>query len=124
MPPSDQRDNLIDRAVSTWSETASADTLQWAEQIPESNLRERVIGTIATTFATQAPDAAARLVLEQMSAGPEQQNTVLAIIQRWAPIDKAAAQAWVDKFPPGDLFDRASSALRRNETVVSSNGGK
>lgn len=120
MPASNQRDNLIERAVSTWSEIASADTLQWAGQIPESTLRERIIGTIATTLAGQAPDAAAHLVLEEMSAGPEQENTILAIIQRWAPIDKAAALAWVDKFPPGDLRDRASSALRRNERVASS----
>jgi hypothetical protein len=123
MPPSNQRDNLIDRAVSTWSGTSGAETLQWAEQIPGSALREHVIGTIATTLAAQAPEAAARLVLEEMSGGPEQQNTVLAIIQRWAPIDKAAALAWVDKFPPGDLRDRALSALRRGDTMASADVG-
>jgi hypothetical protein len=119
MPPSNQRDNLIEGAVSIWSETSGPETLQWAEQIPGSALREHVIGTIATTLAAQAPEAAARLVLEEMSGGPEQQNTVLAIIQRWVPVDKAAARAWVDKFPSGDLRDRALSALRRGDTMAS-----
>jgi hypothetical protein len=124
MPPSNRRDDLIEGAVSTWSETAGARALQWAGQIPESPLRERIMGTIATTLSAQAPDAAARLALEEMSGGPEQQNTVLAIIQRWAPIDKAAALAWVDKFPPGDLRDRALAAVRRDERMVSSDSGK
>jgi hypothetical protein len=104
-------DDIITRATGAWATKAPQDAITWANQIADQPLRERIIATIATSQADTDPLAAATLAIKSLSPGAAQENTVIAILQRWAQTDPPAAKAWVNQFPEGPLRQTATKTL-------------
>jgi hypothetical protein len=74
---------------------------------PAGEQRDRLLARIAFVESQTNPDAAVRLVVDQMSAGTAQAEAAISVMHQWALRDPAAAMAWAESFPPGDLHDRA-----------------
>lgn len=110
-PSTERRDEFLDQAVAEWSGLDGAAAVGWVRQIEHPPLRNRLMGRVAVGMATELPDAAARLVANEMEAGGEQDRAVVAIVQRWVRSDASGAAAWVARFPPTPMRRAAVEAL-------------
>lgn len=113
LPLDSSRDELITRATEVWAASDPESAVAWAKQIPDNTLREQVISGIATTWGNSDPVAAANLAINSLPAGEFQDKAVVAIVQRWAMTDQAAAEAWVANFPEGSLRQSAQATIAR-----------
>ena len=64
-----------------------------------------------TIYRELSEQTAARLVVEQIPAGPKQTEAVISVVHQWALQDLAGALAWVNRFPGGILKERAAHEL-------------
>jgi hypothetical protein len=74
---------------------------------------------IAFVEAKSNPAEAGRLISEQMSPGQIQSEAAISVLYQWTRQDAAAAMAWAESFPPGDLRERAINEVK-NVSAVSS----
>ena len=111
LPPSPERDSLLIRAATEWTGPSEADAIAWARRIDEPALRMSVFAGIATALGETRPEAAAGLALETIGPGKLLDDTVVAIIQRWAQSDPQAAAMWIEGFPTGSLRNVAADNL-------------
>ena len=88
---------------------------RWPE--PAGEQRDRLLQRIAFVEAKTDPAEAGRLVSEQMSPGQIQNEAAISVLYQWARQDAAAAQAWAESFPPGDLRDRAINEVKNVSAV-------
>jgi hypothetical protein len=107
LPSSESRNEIVLNASATWAATAPREALAWAEKVPDKGLREQVTSSIAMKWGETDPVAAGQLASKSLPAGPLQDRTVIAIVERWAFTNEAAAKAWVEKFPEGELRKKA-----------------
>ncbi len=110
LPPSKERDQLLNHAAMEWSTTEPNEAIAWADQISDVALNTSIISAIATAVATKHPKEAAELAIS-LPQGPEQDRTAVAVAQRWAQQDYAAAHAWVSVFPNPSTREAALAAL-------------
>jgi hypothetical protein len=113
LPSDSTRNELTTRATEAWAASAPESAAAWAKQIPDEALRGQVISGVATTLGSSDPVAAANLAINSLPAGEFQDQAVVAIVQRLAQTDQAAAEAWVAKFPEGSLRQTAQATLTR-----------
>jgi hypothetical protein len=113
LPPSEPRNDLIIHAASQWAAQTPEAAAEWAGRITDSNLRQRVLAEVATAWGESDPVAAATLASQALSPGKPQSDAVVAVVQRWAPKQPAAAAAWVAEFPAGTLRDTALQELAK-----------
>lgn len=85
--------------------------IRWAGQQTDASIREAAFADIALRHAEAAPEAAARLVAEQLPPGPLQDEAALAVLHQWILRDPAGARAWVEIFPAGSLLETAEAEL-------------
>lgn len=120
LPQDANRDQLIKNAAGGWAANAPEDAIAWAKQITDDGLRQQVISAIATGMADKNPASAADLAVDSLPAGKVQQDTVLAILQRWGMIDPTAANAWVKEFPDPDFrqtaLDTIANGIERSKS--------
>lgn len=107
LPAGEARDELIRHAAAQCSTGDPAAMAQWARELSDPSLRERVIGTVAVEWSNQDPGAAASFALKELPSGRILEDTVVGIVQRWVQVEPAAARSWVERFPPGTLRDTA-----------------
>jgi hypothetical protein len=103
LPPSAQRDDALAHSVSQWAEGDPNQAYMWANNIPDPDLRQRLLATVLTSAAEQNGAIAAGLVATQLSPGDEQNRAAVAILQRWAQSSPEDAAAWVLQFPDAGL---------------------
>jgi hypothetical protein len=116
LPPSTDRDALIDHAVAQWAVNQPEQAVGWARQISDLALRDGALARIAVEWATKDPAAAATVAVTELPAGNLQNDTVVGIVQRWTQLDPDAAGRWVNEFPEGRIKETALkniSALRQ-----------
>jgi hypothetical protein len=102
---------LIVHAATQLTTLSPDEAADWAEQIPNQNLRQRVLSAVATEWSCSNPSAAANLALHELPQGRFQDNAVIGIVQRWALSDPGSATGWVQEFTPGTLRDTAFEVL-------------
>jgi hypothetical protein len=107
LPPSGERDDLIIRASGIWAADVPDQALAWARELSDPSLREPVLSEVVTVMAERNPISAGQLAVSSLSPGQLQERIVIAIIQRWASRDEAAAKAWAEAFPEGELKTKA-----------------
>jgi hypothetical protein len=107
LPPSGERDDLIIRASGIWAVDVPDQALAWARELSDPSLREQVLSQVVTAMAERNPVSAGQLAVDSLSPGQLQERTVIAILQRWASRDEAAAKAWAKEFPEGELKTKA-----------------
>ena len=84
--------------------------MDWVQQMPQSPLRQQLLGALAVTASSQDPAAAAS-VTAMMDAGPNQNRTAIAVLKRWVLQDRDAATSWAEQFPKSDVKSAADAAL-------------
>jgi hypothetical protein len=104
-------DGRQEHLIQLWTEQEPAAAVAWVTAQPAGADRDRLLARTAFVRAQQEPAAAARLVLDQMSAGPAQEDALMSVVRQWAVSDPAAASDWVKQFPHGPLLTRAQAEL-------------
>lgn len=108
----DARDDLIERAAGAWAAEAPEDALEWVQKLPASELKAKALSSAVISIADSDPVAAARLAAGSLPSGRLQEAAVLAIVQRWAIRDPAAATQWIGQFPAMPLRDAAAQMIK------------
>ena len=111
LPPSEGRDDLVVHALQEWTVQDANAALGWALQMAPGTLRDTGLAAAAVALAKQDGERAARLAVTELPPGPEQDRTVVAVLQRWVQKDRTAALAWWGSFPPSPLRTQAAAAL-------------
>ncbi len=111
LTPGASRDDLLDYSASLWASRNPDDATQWAKQIPDEILRQRMLSQILTAWGDRDPAAAANMAAQSLAPGRPLDDAVVSIVQRWAQTDPVAAGAWVRRFPESDLRETASQEL-------------
>jgi hypothetical protein len=96
-PP--ERDTLLIHAISQWAEVDPVTATAWAEAVPEVELRQRLVAATSVALANQNGAAAAKLAVNVLRPGEDQDRAVVAIVQRWAENSPRTAADWVAQFP-------------------------
>lgn len=103
LPSNESRNGLIDHAISQWAVQEPEAPADWAAQIPASPLRDQVFARLATSMSETDPIAAADLALEHLAPGPQQNDAIVGVVQRWTQRAPSEAAEWVRQFPEGEL---------------------
>jgi hypothetical protein len=111
LPESDDANGLLLHALAQWVSENPDSAKQWALALPPGPLREHSLSTVATVLADQDGEGAAQFAEDNISAGPDLDRAVIAIIQRWAQASLAGASAWVQSFPDSPVRDQAVQTL-------------
>ena len=67
--------------------------------MPEEPDRNELVAAIVTEIAQYSPEAAARIVAEEMTPGPTQHLAAIDLATQWARTNPEQAAAWVAAFP-------------------------
>ena len=111
LPPGKERDDLLLHGVNQWSATDPAGASDWALQITDERLRARILGAVATTWASSDPVSAANFAVDKISAGPEQDNALVGIVQRWGQTAPESTAKWLEQFPDLPVRNAAEQNL-------------
>lgn len=111
LPANEVRDDLITHTASQWAASDPQAAAAWANQITDAALRERVLAQIATAWGDTDPVAAATLASRSLTAGKQQDDAIVSIVQRWVQQEPVETAAWVTEFPQGPLRDTALQEL-------------
>ena len=111
LPAGQSQEDLVVHAARQWASQDPKGAADWAGQITEEGLRDRVLGAVATEWGERDPAAAATLAIKSMAPGKPQDDAVVGIVQRWVQKEPAEAAAWVTAFPEGPLQDAAMKNL-------------
>lgn len=106
-----ERDDIVTRAAGVWAQTAPEAAVAWANQVEDVALRQQAIASIATRWAEQDSVTAGNLAVNSLPPGELLDRTVIAIVQRWAMTDTAAATAWAKQFPEGEMRQLALNTI-------------
>lgn len=103
---------VMENLVQLWAAQDIPSASAWVQAFPAGDERDAMWGRLAYVQSASQPAAAADLVVDQIPAGPIQNEAVISVLHQWAARDLTAATAWVNQFPPGALRDRAEQELR------------
>jgi|GEM_PF-3488530 len=105
------RDDLMNWSATAWAQADSAGALQWANGIQDFATRQSVVGAVAVGMAWSDPQAATRLLVEQVQPGPVLDRTATSIACVWLQSDPQSAANWVAGFPQGELQQNVLDTL-------------
>ncbi|MGC3991060.1 MAG: hypothetical protein QM796_15550 [Chthoniobacteraceae bacterium] len=97
------RDDLMNWSATAWAQADSAGALRWASGLQDYSVRQSELGAVAVGLAWSDPQAATRLLAEQVQPGAVQDRSALSIACVWAQSDPQSAANWVAGFPSGEL---------------------
>lgn len=103
---------VLENLVQQWAGQDLAGAAGWIQRLPAGEQRSAMLERLAYVQAKTEPAAAASLVVEQIPAGPIQDEAVMAVLHQWAMRDLGAAARWLRRFPPGSLRERAERELQ------------
>ena len=109
LPPSPERDDLLNYSLRQWATDDPENALAWMNQMPDQTARERALDTVAMDMTD--PFTAATFAAENLSPGPGRDQAVVNIVQFWTTSAPDEAAAWVTQFPNGPLRDAATRTL-------------
>ena len=102
-----QGDILIANVAQAWARLDPAAARKWTLNLPPGARRDGCVARIAMAEAQSFPGDAARFALLRLPDGPVLDETILAIVHRWAGRNAGAARRWAESFPAGPLRERA-----------------
>lgn len=108
---------LLDNMTQQWASQDIQAASSWALAKPAGEQRDRLLQRIAFAESKTDPYQAAQLVVNQISPGQTQNEAAMSVLYQWAQQDEAAAQAWAESFPAGDLRDRAIKEVKNVSAV-------
>jgi hypothetical protein len=109
--PEEDLTYVLENLAQQWAANDLARSLSWAQSQPSGALRDRLLARIAFVQSQSNPADAARLVAEQIPAGPDQVEAAISVVHQWGQRDMASAMSWVRSFPAGPVQDRANAEL-------------
>ena len=104
-------DSALENLAQQWAETDLPAALGWAGEHPPGEQRDQLLARMAFVQSQTTPVDAAHLAVEQIPPGEAQDESVISVLHQWAVRDLAAATAWVESFPEGELRHRALQEL-------------
>ena len=107
---------LLENLTAQWATEDIPAAFDWVNQLPPGDLRDKLVLHIALVCSKIDPAEAARLVLNQIPPGGNQNEAIISVVYQWAVQDKEEANAWVQLFPEGSLRQRAMNEIT---TIVS-----
>jgi hypothetical protein len=108
---SPERDELLIHAVSQWATTDFATAAAWAGQIPDADLRQNLLSSIAVAASAENASAAAGFIVSSLAPGETQTRAAVSITQRWTQSAPQDAAAWIAQFPDLPVRDAAVENL-------------
>lgn len=115
MPQDTARENALRDLAQAWGREAPLAAERWARALLDPAERERALTQVCLEVSVQDPREALRIA----QANELHSGILQAIAARWAGMDFAAASAWVDDAPAGEVRDRVLLQLiqsRASET--------
>jgi hypothetical protein len=103
--------DALEDLAQKWAETDLAAALAWLAGHPADARRDQLIGRVAYVQSQTAPQAAAQLVIADMTPGDAQIEAAVSVLHQWGKQDLPAATAWAEQFPEGSLRARALQEL-------------
>ncbi len=104
-------DGSLKHLVQLWTEESPHEAVEWILSRSAGSQRDQLLSRIVFVRAQSDPVEAAALALHSIPAGPIQEEAVAAVSRQWAVRDTAAAEAWIDGFPPGPLRTRGMTEI-------------
>lgn len=102
--------SLTEDLALQWAATDLNGATAWVLQLPPSAAKDTALSRLVFLEAQTQPEAAVNLVVNDMSAGPAQDEMAISVLHQWALKDFSGAQAWLDLFPD-DLRERGRQEL-------------
>jgi hypothetical protein len=112
---------LLDNMAQQWASQDMQAASVWAMAKPPGEERDHLLQHIAFVESKTDPYQAAQLVVQQIPSGPTQNEAAMSVLYQWAQQDAAAALAWAESFPAGDLRDRAIKEVKNVQAVATAN---
>lgn len=112
-PSSLQRNRCLAHCVAQWAVIEPGEAAAWAVAVEDDGLREQLLARLITALAAEDPRTAANWAASALAAGPAQAGTAVAVAQRWAQRDLAAARAWAEAFPDERLRQATLAAVEQ-----------
>lgn len=109
--PSGERDESLKHAIAQWAGLQAEAALHWAGQIPDAQLREKLIAAATVACAEENPELAGALAVTNLPAGRIQNDTIVSVVQQWAQTNPEGAAEWVAQFPSGMVRSEAAANL-------------
>ena len=103
---------VLENLTQQWAAQDLSAAASWVTEQPAGQLRDQMLGRLAYVQSQTQPAAAANLVVNEIPGGPIQDEAVMTVLHQWATSDLPSATAWVNRFSPGALRDRAEAELR------------
>ena len=80
-----------------WAERDRAAAMEWTKRIPDTEIRDDLLTSIALAWAPRDPAEATRWVDRAITAGHARERALLAVLPHWLERDPAAAEAWISR---------------------------
>jgi hypothetical protein len=106
-----ERNDLLVHTISQWAATDLDRALDWASQVSDAALRQRLMEAVSVASAEGNGAQAATLAATRLHPGAEQDRAAVAIVQRWAQHSPQEAGEWVAEFPDIPSRNAALHAL-------------
>jgi hypothetical protein len=113
-------ENILENLTQRWADQDEQAASAWASTLPAGPIRDGALDRIAFVQAKADPADAAQLVANEITPGVIQNDAAMSVLYQWAKQDTAAAMAWAQSFPDGDLRNRAIQEIK-NVSAISSN---
>lgn len=114
-------DRIAERML---KESGVAESVGWAEDLPEGGAKTAALRRVATDFVDESPEGAAEWATQYVD---EDHGTrvIQEVSDEWAERDAAAAVAWLETLPDGDAKSAGMAAaltewVRRGDAVAAS----
>ncbi len=105
--------------MAQWARRDFDRACEWTRTQEPSAWRDDVLARLAYVRAQADPVAAARLVAEDISAGPARDEAVICVIHQWALRDARGAALWAQSMTDEALRQRASDEIAALATTSS-----
>jgi hypothetical protein len=104
--------SMLGNLTQQWATRNYSAALAWAMEYVAGEARDGLIQRIAFVRVQDWPFDAAQLVVQEIPPGPVQDEAAITVLHQWALKDQVGADAWVQRFPEGELRERAERELQ------------
>lgn len=87
----------------------------WVRGLPAGTFQEDAFARLVLVRAETSPAEAASMASLSLAVGPTQEEAAIAVLHQWLRLDPEAAYQWVERFPDGELKERAHAEIKGME---------
>lgn len=113
--PETQKDYLtaVKAAVGAWGINDPLGAVKWLETLPDENVKNQGISSVAVQVATSDPVAASKM-LKALPPGSARSSGMIKVAETWMKVDPVGASKWIVQLPDGSDKNMAAMALGRH----------